>query len=657
LPKVLLRALFIRLLFVFSSEFIAARWVRFKPQGKFMLKRIRSQAAVGTSVAVSFFAFSPMVFAEPVGSKEVVITANRYERSLSDVQADVTVITQEDIQRSGASNLTDLLKRAPGVQYSSNGGGQQTSTLFIRGSDSKHTLFLVDGQRIGPLDGFSQSQFQHYPLDQIERIEILRGPGSSLYGSDAIGGVVQIITKKAARTSGGDVSVSVGNNHTRKLTTSGTLAGERGSVRLGVGHEYSDGINASRDNSGKDAYRITSGSFNLSYDLTQQTQLSASALATDVNNEFDSNPQFNRDNQTVLNAGVKHQWAGGSESSVRLGSSTEELEFPLFAFGTRTFQNQFSLDHRFKAFGGVMLLGYEYLDQRFKQTTNFPPPAGAPNIDNTQVNSGLVTYTRDIANYTVQGNLRFDANSNYQDVTTGQLSVSRALNEQVKIGALVGTGFKRPNFSQISGFVNPFAAGFAGVNPAVLNTGLKPEESENYEIYSTFRNAFGQSRVSVFQNVIQDLIVGNQISAGNTRFTNEPGASKIEGVSFSHEGESGPLVWGASLDILSAKNARDERLLRRAIQTAKVYGSYNLPKGWSVGGEVLSSSERDDIAFPGGRVKLGGYTLINAKVGYELDARNNFALRLDNLTGKDYEIVRGFGVAKQDVLLTYMHKF
>jgi len=607
LPKVLLRALFIRLLFVFSSEFIAARWVRFKPQGKFMLKRIRSQAAVGTSVAVSFFAFSPMVFAEPVGSKEVVITANRYERSLSDVQADVTVITQEDIQRSGASNLTDLLKRAPGVQYSSNGGGQQTSTLFIRGSDSKHTLFLVDGQSIGPLDG--------------------------------------------------DVSVSVGNNHTRKLTTSGTLAGERGSVRLGVGHEYSDGINASRDNSGKDAYRITSGSFNLSYDLTQQTQLSASALATDVNNEFDSNPQFNRDNQTVLNAGVKHQWAGGSESSVRLGSSTEELEFPLFAFGTRTFQNQFSLDHRFKAFGGVMLLGYEYLDQRFKQTTNFPPPAGAPNIDNTQVNSGLVTYTRDIANYTVQGNLRFDANSNYQDVTTGQLSVSRALNEQVKIGALVGTGFKRPNFSQISGFVNPFAAGFAGVNPAVLNTGLKPEESENYEIYSTFRNAFGQSRVSVFQNVIQDLIVGNQISAGNTRFTNEPGASKIEGVSFSHEGESGPLVWGASLDILSAKNARDERLLRRAIQTAKVYGSYNLPKGWSVGGEVLSSSERDDIAFPGGRVKLGGYTLINAKVGYELDARNNFALRLDNLTGKDYEIVRGFGVAKQDVLLTYMHKF
>lgn len=622
-----------------------------------MLKHIGSKAVVGTSVAASFLASPLIVFAEPVGSKEVVITANRYERSLSDVQSDVTVITQEDIQRSGASSLTDLLKRAPGIQYSSNGGGQQSSTLFIRGSDSKHTLFLIDGQRIGPLDGFSQSQFQHLPLDQIERIEILRGPGSSLYGSDAIGGVVQIITKKADRKSGGDVSISVGNNNTRKLNTSGTVAGERGSIRLGVGHEYSDGINASRDNSGKDAYRITSGSFNLFYDLTQQTQLTASALATDVNNEFDPNPQFNRDNQTVLNAGLKHQWAGGSESSIRLGSSTEELEFPLFEFGTRTFQNQFSFDNRLKAFGGVLLLGYEYLDQRFKQTTNFPPPAGAPNIDNTQVNSGLVTYTKEVAGYTVQGNLRFDANSNYRDVTTGQFSVSRDLNEQIKLGVLAGTGFKRPNFSQISGFVNPFANGFVGIDPAVLNTELKPEESENYEIYAGISSQYGQSRISIFQNVVQDLIVGNLISPGNTRFTNEPGSSKIEGVSFSHEGETGPLVWGASLDILSAKNARDERLLRRAIQTAKVYGNYNLPKGWAVGAEVLSSSERDDIAFPGGRVKLGGYTLINATVAYELDARNDFKLRMDNITGKDYEIVRNFGVAKQDVLLTYTHKF
>ncbi|WP_291813392.1 TonB-dependent receptor [Limnobacter sp.] len=622
-----------------------------------MLKRIGTQAASGMSLAFFFLVFPPIIFAEPVGSKEVVITASRYERSLKDVQADVTVISQEDIKRSGASNLTDLLKRSPGIQYSSNGGGHQSSSLFIRGSDSKHTLFLIDGQRIGPLDGFSQFQFQHVPLDQIERIEILRGPGSSLYGSDAIGGVVQIITKKAARKNGGDVVLGVGNNHTRKLSTSGTLAGERGSVRLGVGHEYSDGINASRDNSGKDAYRITSGSFNFFYDLTQQTQLTASAIATDVNNEFDSNPQFNRDNQTVLNAGLKHQWAGGSESSIRLGSATEELEFPLFDFGTRTFQNQFSLDHRFTAFGGVILLGYEYLDQRFQQTTNFPPPQGAPNVDSTQVNSGLLTYTTDMAGYTVQGNLRFDANSNYQDVTTGQLSVSRSLNDQVKLGALVGTGFKRPNFSQISGFVNPFAAGFAGIDPAVLNTDLKPEESENYELYTSVTSQYGQSRVSIFQNLVQDLIVGNLISAGNTRFTNEPGTAKIEGISFSHEGESGPLVWGASLDILSAKNARDERLLRRAIQTAKVYGNYDLPDGWTVGAEVLSSSKRDDIAFPGGRVKLGGYTLINATVGYELDDRNNFVLRLDNVTGKDYEIVRGFGVAKQDVLLTYVHKF
>ncbi|HEX4855608.1 MAG TPA: TonB-dependent receptor [Limnobacter sp.] len=597
------------------------------------------------------------VLAQVAESKELVVTANRYQKSLSDVQADVTVIDKEDIQRSGATNLTDLLKRAPGIQYSSNGGAQQTASLFIRGADSKHTLFLVDGQRIGPLDGFSQFQFQHMPLEQIERIEILRGPGSSLYGSDAIGGVVQIITKKAARKNEGDVAMSLGNNHTRKLNTSGTLAGEMGSIRIGVGHEYSGGINASRDNSGSDAYRITSGSLNAGLDLTPNTQLTASALATDVNNEFDSDPQFNRNNQTVLNLGLKHKWQQGAESSVRLGSSTEELEFPLFSFGTRTFQNQFSLDHRFLALGGTLLVGYEFLDQRFQQTTNFPPPPGAPNVDNTQVNSGLVTYTVDALGYSFQGNLRFDANSNYRDVITGQLSVSRALNEQIKLGALLGTGFKRPNFSQISGFVNPFATGFTGVDPAVLNTELDPEESENYELFAAASSSLGESRISVFQNLVQDLINARVISPGNTRFFNEAGTAKIEGISISHEGGEGPLAWGASMDILSAKNARDERLLRRAIQTAKLYGSYKLQDGWSMGAEVLASSERDDVVFPNNRVRLGGYTIMNATLGYEVDSRNRFDLRMDNVTGKDYEIVRGFGVARQDALLTYQHRF
>lgn len=622
-----------------------------------MLKHFKGHSVAAASVAFSVVAFPQLTSAQAAAPGEVVITANRYERSLKDVQADVTVISQEDIQRSGAANLRDLLKRVPGVQFSSNGGGQQTSTLFIRGADSKHTLFLVDGQRIGPLDGFTQFQFQHVPLDQIERIEILRGPGSSLYGSDAIGGVVQIITKKAARKDEADVALSVGNNHTRKLSSSGTLAGEKGSIRLGVGHEYSNGINASRDNSGSDAYRVTSGSLSAGFDLNPTTQLSASALATDINNEFDSNPQFNRNNQTVLNLGLRHQWQPGAESSVRLGSATEELEFPLFRFGNRSFQNQFAVDHRMAALGGTVLLGYEYLDQRFQQTTSFPPAAGAPNIDNTQVNSGLVSYTLDALGYSFQGNLRFDDNSNFRNVTTGQLSVSRALNEQIRLGALAGTGFKRPTFSQISGFVNPFAVGFAGVDPAVLNTSLDPEESENYEIFATLSSNWGQSRFSVFQNLVQDLINARVISPGNTRFFNEQGTAKLEGISWSHEGDSGALSWGASVDLLSAKNAQDERLLRRAIQTAKLYGNYDLPAGWDVGMELLASSAREDVVFPNSRVRLGGYTLLNASVGYALDASNRFALRMDNLTGKDYEIVRGFGVARQDVLLTYQHKF
>jgi vitamin B12 transporter len=257
----------------------------------------------------------------------------------------------------------------------------------------------------------------------------------ALYGSDAIGGVVQIFTKKPQRTNqdkqtSGSVDLGYGSNNTRRLGLSASTAGEQGGVRFGVGQELSDGMNARRDNSGDDAYRATGGSLSAWYALGPNTEASLSALATDINNEFDPNPQFNRDNQTVLNARLRHQGPQGQESTLRVGTATEELEFPLFNFGTRSFQDQLAVDHRQAALGGTVLLGYEYLNQNFKQTTSFPPPAGSPNISNTQSHSVLGNYTANWAQWRVELTARFDNNSNYQDVWTGQASASHPIGSQ-----------------------------------------------------------------------------------------------------------------------------------------------------------------------------------------------------------------------------------
>lgn len=614
----------------------------------------RRASVLAVSSVVSSWAFA----APQASTAEVVVTANRFERPSDQVLADVTVITAAQLERAGAGNLLEVLQRQPGVFFANNGGRQQGSTLFIRGADSKHTLFLIDGQRIGPLDGFTQFQFQHFPVEQIERIEILRGPASSLYGSDAIGGVVQIITKKAGDQNGGEISLGIGSNQTRKLSGSATLAGERGSVRLGAGHEYSNGINARRDASGDDAYRVSSANLSANYALTSTAQVTFSALGTETYNEFDPNPQFNRDRQTVLNLGLSQNWQNGSRSTARLGSSKEELKFPLFAFGTESEQRQFALEHKFDAKGATFLLGYEYLDQSFRQQTNFPPPAGAPNIQDTEANSVLGSVSYAVGQLQMQFNLRHDNNSNYRNVTTGQASLALALAPGYSVGTSFGTGFKRPTFSQISGFVNTFAPGFAGVDPLVFNTGLRPEESDSVEVFFTADTALGESRVTVFRNEVQDRIDGVEISPGNTRFFNADGQSRIEGLTLVHD-YAWNTQWsaGGSVDLLSAKGADGQRLLRRPSQSAKLYATWTPQEKLSLYGELLAVGQRDDQVFGVGRVRLGGYGLLNMNARYELSKMQTLNLRVDNLTGKDYEVIRGFSVPRQDVMLTFQQRF
>lgn len=141
-------------------------------------------------------AFTPVTFADQaVNVDDVVVTATRTPQPRENVIADVTVIDQEEIQRSGQSNLVDVLQRQPGIEITSNGGPGKLSGVFLRGTNSDHIVVLVDGIRINSASS-GTTAFENLPIDLIDRVEVLRGPAASLYGQDAIGGVIQIFTKK-----------------------------------------------------------------------------------------------------------------------------------------------------------------------------------------------------------------------------------------------------------------------------------------------------------------------------------------------------------------------------------------------------------------------------------------------------------------------------
>src|SRR4051812_31823923 len=205
-----------------------------------------SSLSVRNSAIAAALAFASVQVAAQSAAKldNVVVTASRMAQPIADLLADVTVIGADEIMRSGVQSLAELLQRQPGVEITMNGGPGSTSGVFLRGANRGQTLVLIDGLRVGS-SSVGATSIEAIPLDQIERVEILRGPASSLYGADAIGGVIQVFTRRAqGDTFGGGVSAGYGTYDTRNGNA--TLRGAAGPLAFSItgGGTRSAGYNA-----------------------------------------------------------------------------------------------------------------------------------------------------------------------------------------------------------------------------------------------------------------------------------------------------------------------------------------------------------------------------------------------------------------------------
>src|SRR5438552_7946604 len=239
----------------------------------------------------------------------VVVTATRSQQPLIDLIADVSYIGTEDITRAGAQSVAELLARVPGVEIASNGGPGSTTSVFLRGANRGHTLVLIDGLRVGSSsDG--ATALEAIPLEQIDHIEILRGPASSLYGADAIGGVIQIFTRKShgalsVNTSGGYGTYGTG------MATAGISGGAGANgwrFALQAGVRRSEGFNAIGNpanfsyNPDRDGYRDDSASGSLAYRFAPDQELAAQFFRSRLNAQFDAGLGFDDRTITTLSA-------------------------------------------------------------------------------------------------------------------------------------------------------------------------------------------------------------------------------------------------------------------------------------------------------------------------------------------------------------------
>ncbi len=594
---------------------------------------------------VCLSAMSAMAHAEVTQLDEVVVTAARIAQPAREVVGDVTILTQQEIASQGNTSLPELLARQPGVQITSNGGAGKSGGVFIRGANANQTVVLIDGVRYGSATT-GQAALQHIPLAQVDRIEILRGPAASLYGADAIGGVIQIFTKRGGQ--GFTPSIEVGYGTQNSVEANANLAGGNEQTRysIGLAHSKTDGVSAlvlpkyQKYNSDDDGYQNNSLSANISHQLNAANEIGASLLVAKVENHYDnafvSKYYDYRDKGTNGSASVwsKNQLTDNWTSKIQAGSSVDDSYS--YAPATtpaqeetriKTRQNQLSWQNDIKVGPGVATLGVETLAQDVSKT------GGNYTVDHRRINSLLGGYLANLGDFTLQANLRSDDNSQFDRQTTGTLGGAWQATDTIQLGASYGTGYQAPTFNQLywPGFGNPK---------------LKPQESEGGEVFARYQTNQLKLGATLYRNEVKNFILNSQNLVRNVDQV------RLSGATLTADWSSDGLEVGFSYDYLDALDQKNDRqLARRAKNAGVIYAGYGTDQ-WRVRGEVQAQGKRYEDVFGAGRVTLAGYGLTNIVAEYQVAKDWAITARVNNVFDKEYNLAYDYSTVGLNGMLS-----
>jgi vitamin B12 transporter len=596
--------------------------------------------------------FTANVFADnELKTSDVFVTATRTPISKNNVIADVTTISSEDIERAGSSSLPELLQRQPGIEISNLGGPGKVSTIGIRGTSSTHSIVLVDGIRLSAATtGFSA--IEHIPLSQIEKIEIVRGPASSLYGQDAIGGVIQIFTKKGIDGFKPYVDIGYGSYNTSNFKSGVRAGNNQTTYAINFAAMNSDGFSAfvpnpanaaNSKNLDKDGYKNYSLSSSLSHKINQDYEIDLQYFLSNGKNQFDNrfanfSPSFhgNYRNEIKLETyamNIKGQINKTWQSSIKLSQSTDKYldlqKLNNFTFEDdanlkdlyKTTQDQLSWQNNVALPRGSITLLYDFLKQRIKTTDVY---------EKTQrTNHGvMVGYSLIEDKHNFQSNFRKDFNSVYEDAVTGNIGYAYSIDPNWTIASSYGTAFVSPSFNFLYSLADSFALG---------NPNLKPEKSKNIEGSIRYKDDSGSMSLTMFQNKIDDFIIYTApAEAGSRTSTQNLNKAEIQGLTISGDQFFGHFQIKGSATGQSAKNEDTDKYLPRR---ASLIGNINLNYyigNWNIGVEETFSGKRFDDKE--NIVNLSGYALTNIVTDYKINDKLKLNLRLNNVFDKDYSL-------------------
>ncbi|RYX95709.1 MAG: TonB-dependent receptor [Comamonadaceae bacterium] len=564
--------------------------------------------------------------------QETVVTATRSAKPVGDVVADVTIIDRETIERAGAVGLADVLARVPGFEITRNGGIANSGGVFIRGGESRHTAVLIDGVRVDSQSTSGGANLGAIPLSQIDRIEIVRGPTSAVYGSDAVAGVIQIFTKKGEGAFSPSVTFGLASDNTKKLDlyASGSAGVDSAfDYSVGLSQAKSEGFSVRRGyNPDKDGYDVLAGNARLGFQVNPGHRVEATLLHSRTEAKYDTTPITNRNPNVArintlesLGANWQAKWTDRYSTKLSVSQSKDRGEEAVGGALDETnissvlFQNEYRLGaHQFSAL----------LEHR---TDDFLLTSGT-RVDRNKSQDGVgLGYGWSQDAHTVQLNLRRDRDSEFGGKTTGSAAYAFAITPAWKVSASAGTSYRVPTLYQR----------FSQYGVA----GLKPETGRNVEAALKYAQGTSEYSATVYRNKLTNLLTflsGAPAavcpSASIGCYANTARA-QYDGVTFAGSERLGQFRVYGSLDVQDPRDKTTNRTLPRRARQHAVLGADTSVAGWTVAGDVLTSGTRFDSATS--QLVLPGYTLVNLSASTAISREWKLVTKLDNLTDKVYE--------------------
>jgi vitamin B12 transporter len=594
------------------------------------------------AVLISSTLFTPVVSANEhnVDLDDLVITASRTDFSSAESLSSVSVITRQDIETFQYQTLAEALSSLPGISITNLGGlGKQTS-LFMRGTESNHTQILLNGVKLAT-NGFGAPQIEHLPLASIERIEVVRGPQSGLYGSSSIGGTIQIFTKKATSEFTPFASATIGSDNTRKISGGFSASNEKAWVNLEAGYTGTDGFDACdgrsatqfigcfADEPDDDGYQNRHHSLRAGVYLNDDTDVEVFSLYSNGDSQYDgfyNHTDFKQHTYgAIISSQITDRWQ--LKSQLSQGKFDAENKGAFARAEADNTKDMFSLQSDVKINAAdTLTIGYDF--EQDERTTL------SSEVDRD--NHGYFAQIQGQRNsFDYRLTLRHDDNDDYGNFNSGNIALGYAFTRKLQAYISYGEAFTAPSFVDLA--------------PLFGNPDLAPEESKSIEVGLKGINNGLTWSVALF-----DTDIDNLIALDSFFIPQNISEASIKGLELTAQKRWFDIDWNAQLTLLDPTiegngSNKGNILPRRAentvsLKASKAWQKFNLATEFNYAGRRF-----DDNA---NTRRLDPYVTVDVIAAYRINSATSVSLKVANLFDESYETASGYNANDTNALLS-----